>query len=485
MPLFRKVKPVVSTKTHRMALIEQTPVIPNQPKAVPPVYFSSVTVENLKCFREPVTLNFCDAQGRPARWTVILGGNGVGKTTILQCLAGLSARPDTMKEKKGGKEVEKFLVNTVMSDPGWLAWHRGSQRLGSSSNHKVSAVLRVGSKLEGFTNAETFPWYAEYSAGDPNTFTMGGTMGPSEKFAALICYGYGASRLMAPSGRARPARPDRDRIESLLAENVALPNAEEWLLELDHASKIEGGSQKTFLGRFETIRALLLRVLPSVRNIRVAVSSAEAAPTPPVHVEFETTYGWVSLSSLSLGYKSMIAWVVDLTRKLFERYPGSPNPIAEPAIVLVDELDLHLHPQWQQMVIDYLTERFTNTQFIVTAHSPLVLYSGIDAKVILMEDVDGVVRANHDLDAVKRWRVDQIFTSDLFKLKSAHPPEIANAILRRSELLSKSVLSDADEVDVANLNRLIHSVPSGSSDVERRAEELIRRAVELQTGPRT
>lgn len=53
---------------------------------------------------------------------------------------------------------------------------------------------------------------------------------------------------------------------------------------------------------------------------------------------------------------------------MVDRHPDSPNPLAEPAVVLVDEINLHLH-RWQRTLIGFLTERFPNTQFIATAHS--------------------------------------------------------------------------------------------------------------------
>jgi predicted ATP-binding protein involved in virulence len=74
----------------------------------------------------------------------------------------------------------------------------------------------------------------------------------------------------------------------------------------------------------------------------------------------------VRLSSLGLGYRTMIAWMVDLAVRLFKRYPDSEDPLAEPAIVLVDEIDLHMHPKWQRDIMQFLTDRFPT-------HIPLVM----------------------------------------------------------------------------------------------------------------
>ena len=67
-------------------------------------------------------------------------------------------------------------------------------------------------------------------------------------------------------------------------------------------------------------------------------------------VYVRTSDGEVRLRQLSFGYQTMMAWVVDIGWRLFERYPKSRNPLHEPAIVLVDEIDLHLHPRWQRQI---------------------------------------------------------------------------------------------------------------------------------------
>ena len=61
------------------------------------------------------------------------------------------------------------------------------------------------------------------------------------------------------------------------------------------------------------------------------------------------------MSALSLGYRTTAGWVVDLAWRFINRYPESPNPLAEPAVVLIDEIDLHLHPRWQLRIMKDLS----------------------------------------------------------------------------------------------------------------------------------
>ncbi|MGL4551125.1 MAG: AAA family ATPase [Gemmataceae bacterium] len=189
---------------------------------------------------------------------------------------------------------------------------------------------------------------------------------------------------------------------------------------------------------------------------------------PTARVEFHTPYGWVPMRQLGYGYQTVIAWMVDLASRMVERYPDSPDPLAEPVIVLVDEIDLHLHPTWQRSLIQRLDERFPKAQFIVTAHSPLVVQAAPDANLAVLRREGDHVVIDNDVDSIRNWRVDQILTSELFGLKTARPPQIEKDLARRTELLSKSKLSPRDEKEVAELEARIGYLPSGErrEDVE-------------------
>lgn len=116
-----------------------------------------------------------------------------------------------------------------------------------------------------------------------------------------------------------------------------------------------------------------------------------------------------------------------LAPRLFERYLDCDNPLEQPAIVLVDEIDLHLHPKWQRTIIDHLTHLFKQTQFIVTAHSPLIVQSAPeDANIVLLIRQGDQVIIHNNEEAIKGWRIDQVLTSDLFDLPSAIPAEYDN-----------------------------------------------------------
>jgi len=254
-------------------------------------------------------------------------------------------------------------------------------------------------------------------------------------------------------------------------------SAEEWLLRADYSASKPSAVQERQQARLEQAKELLTSILPGVSEIRFTQPTG-TRPIPAV--EFKTHYGWVSIKSLGYGYQTMIGWTVDLASRLVERYPDSANPLAERAVVLVDEIDLHLHPAWQRQLIDHLTRVFANTQFIVTAHSPLIVQGATNANIaVLRRDGDHVVIDN-EVESIRGWRVDQILTSDLFDLPSARPPDLDEKLRRRIELLGQPVLTDADKREVEKLDTEIGDLPSGeSSDDARRMLKLAEQTRDL------
>ncbi|HVC93268.1 MAG TPA: AAA family ATPase [Pirellulales bacterium] len=282
-------------------------------------------------------------------------------------------------------------------------------------------------------------------------------------FFAPVCFGYGAARR---TGTLPLSDGDlEDTTASLFSDSAELRSAEEWLAQLDWAASKTSVVQKRQKSTFEDVRKLLVQILPDVNDIRIAAPT-ETRPLP--RVEFETPFGWTPLRSLGFGYQSLITWMVDFASHMVELYPDSHDPLAEPAVVLVDEIDLHLHATWQRDLMAYLTKRFPNTQFIVTAHSPLIVQAAaeVDANIALLRREGDHVVIDNDIEAVRGWRVDQVLTSDLFGLPSARPPALDGIIKRREEILLKPRVSKADQAELARLEKQIGWLPAGETAAE-------------------
>ncbi|MEI8573448.1 hypothetical protein U737_01220 [Methylomonas sp. LW13] len=409
------------------------------------VYFLSLSVENVRCFAEKQTLDLSDGNARPAQWTVILGGNGTGKSTLL----------DALNIKQSTPWLDKNLI-----------------RLNNSS---ANTNLQFGKSdgLDSVVSQQLEYAFKPFIRGQHIRETMQGQKNFDEIFDYQSIFYYSASRRLARKYEFDFGGGD---VELPIDEPDNLINAEEWLLQTDYIANKPSEIQASYQERLTIIKDTLIALLPDVSDIRISTPS-EKSPNP--RVEFNLPDGWLLLSQLSLGYQTMTAWMVDLAAQLFKHYPNSANPIAEPAVVLIDEIDLHLHPKWQRTIMAYLSERFVNTQFIVTAHSPLIVQAAENANIVVLKREGDSVKIHQHPQDVKGWRIDQLLTSDLFDLPSARSPHYENLLNQRRQILSQAQLTGTDQAKLSELECQIGELPTAETPEDIDAMNIIRRAAEL------
>ena len=436
---------------------------------VAPAYMLSLSVENFRCFKQKQILDLSRGDEEPAQWTLILGENGVGKTTLLQLLALMQPIETGLYDM-----LKSYIPRLLRVD-----YDRNLFRTGNTTSDgnqtlradvvKISCSVSSGQSFNSVSKKNVISYEADiYRSGG-----SGASVYCEEP--ALIFYGYGASRRMGTTSLSDSLNSDTSA--SLFSDTVELLNAEEWLLQADYArTRSKAAERHRAEARYERVKTMLIELLPDVENLRIPESSS---PSLAAHVQAKTPYGWVPIQSLSLGYRTLLTWMVDLAARLFERYPDSKNPLAEPAVVLVDEIDLHLHPRWQRTLIQFLSDTFPNTQFIATAHSPLVVQAAVDANIVLLRREGDHVVIENDVEAIKGWRIDQVLTSDLFGLQSARPPQMDAALKERTRILAKSRLTKADKERLVQLEKSIGDLPTGETPSDMEAMDIIRRAAQL------
>ena len=445
-----------------------------------PVYFTKLVLENIRCFSERQELNLTDTHGRPTPWTLLVGDNGVGKTTLLQCLARMRpvlnppdgdnrppTDPDPVEPELAGEEDNDEL--------GALA------RSNTNTPARLEAQLSVGVPLAG-TGAQRpgriSTWISiTLSGGSLTDFDHGGELPAGQSPADVeepLVLGYGAGR--------HPPTIDLERaiangsVESLFQVEADLLNAEQLLYRLDYrSSKGDERAQR----QLHSLKQMLVEILPDIgRTQDIAIHG------PPVSDSFSgatgvwvtTPYGTVPLVQLSLGYQTVLAWTIDIAWRLLDRYPDSRNPLEEPAIVIVDEIDLHLHPKWQRVIRKHLTGYFPNVQFIATAHSPLMAQSSLSANLAVLQQFEDHARIVDDPAILTEWRLDQVITSDLFGLASARPPAVEVFLERRQQLVEQKERSADEEQELAELDRRARALPTAESAEDQDALDIIRAA---------
>lgn len=407
-------------------------------------YFYSIELEGINCFKDTQVLDLSNNKNNYSAWTIILGDNGTGKTTLLKILDRLQPDDIELDFKKYNITVEgKFYLSKYSFsgiDTSFIA--KPLDELG-----KISTIIINNNSKEEIHVGKYMPdKMLFYNENQKNMFILS----------------YGASRRMSKSQKITSSITKYS--SSLFDDSIDLINAEEWFLQKEWAVlKSENKAKIKFEKEFNLVKEILLDMLPDVEDI-ISKTIDESNSKPKIEVK--TSYGWVNIRDLSFGYQTLTALIVDIASKMMEKYFESENPLSEPVIILIDEIDLHLHPKWQRVVIDKLSTHLPNAQFIVTAHSPLIVQAAQDRNaniVVCRKEGDRVVIENNP-ESVKGWRIDQILTSDLFDVESSRSQftqEMVDEymILKGKQKLTKKEKDKLEELS-PNVEKAYHNITS-------------------------
>lgn len=322
----------------------------------------SLQLKNFRCFKNE-SIQFHD------RLTVLVGVNGSGKTAILEAIAMIL----------GG--VVRYAVSNEV-------WRYNLEHKDTIFSSKENASIEANFRAFG----EIFTWIdpviEESKDGFVKTRIVNYGKNSNREFInrlidlqnayPVIAY-YSSYRLLGNAVSSGERNFDRNRLDayiSCFAPEVDFNRIITWLDALDasEARSIRAGESETTYSELKTLRDAVNRSLPGYKNFRFINVPPEFALTRIKDGQI------ITFRQLSAGYRIMFALVLDLARRMavangdiFAQQEKSA--LESPAVVLIDEVELHLHPSWQQTVLPSLMAIFPNTQFIVTTHSPQVLTS--------------------------------------------------------------------------------------------------------------
>ena len=414
------------------------------------MWIEKFSIENIRCFEE-ISLKFTKTRNEPYRWITFLSENGGGKSTALQALGLLLAGPEGAKtllprpegwlrdEKKYGKI--SIRIHQDDKDPGQFGTERVGRAFGYSYFITGSETIKVGSKMYneptiGEFQQRRLTWLRQ------NAF--------KPKGEGWFAVGYGAfRRLIRSSQIIIPSLEPQARYTNFttqINEDEPISTFERWMVYLDY--RIHKSQNKD---------------LKSKRLMKLGIDAINEMLPEGVDFDSVTSEGRILFNAngqkvptiaMSDGYRSILALSGDLIWRLIQAFPNSDNPLKEEGVVLIDELDIHLHPTWQREIAIWLQEQFPKLQFIVATHSPFIAGgAGKDALTLKFDIKEGKSVVVPVTDDISAYNVDNILKSKAFEVVSTFSPQTQLKIDRYDELnRRRDRLNDKEKKDLDQLS---------------------------------
>lgn len=341
-----------------------------------------IELENVKCFSSRTSIDLTLGRAEPHKWVVVYGDNGLGKSTLLRSFAlaltgqpSLNALlPSAEGWVRGGNKSATIRVVTSKGP--------GDTSVGSPRARPIeltwtlvgSSSLKVGRTLYPAFSILLNEGIKKVEKDDVKLFQT--QIATEEKGRGWLMCGYGPHRRLtgAASDVAEMISPESRaaRLVTLFHEKAAITAAERWLRELHHQKSIDSDSSG----------ARTLKAVTEMINHGLLPEGIGLNEITPEGVFFKTPFkSNVPMADLSDGNRTVLAMTLDLLRHIshsfelsgvLEKTDDGFTRITAEGIVLIDEVDSHLHPSWQRSIGNWLHQRFPNLQFIVATHSPMI-----------------------------------------------------------------------------------------------------------------
>ena len=475
---------------------------------------SKIELVNIRCFEE-LTIDL-EGNGKTIQWGMILGENAVGKTTILRSLAlGLCDQSETaalMKSVSGGfvrqgadqgyikiqlhnvtessepssilERLHRALLSAFPTIPKLsslkidLLYPESNQP--SSLPEQVEALItwaEAEGKLEELIKAAQSrnPDNESLKSLDqekPSTYTITTTITKQSEDSEIVTQtiepnrdflwsdifvcGYGANRTAQTYTNHEGYRP-LDAVQSLFTSQAAFQDPELILLRRSPQER-------------QQLEQLLLEIL-MLEDSQIIYSDRG--------IEVEGPWGRQPLSALSDGYRSTSQWLLDFLGWTIHAHRLSAHTNIG-GILLIDEIEQHLHPRWQRHIVTRLHQMFPNTQILASTHTPLVaagianLDSGMLIKLDRNEDrfITATIINKEELSGK---RADQVLTSEAFGLLTSRNIASEDAVDRYAELLG---LTHRTEPEEAELEALRAHIKATFQEGETATERVVKQEVE-------
>ena len=320
-------------------------------------------------------------------FNLIVGVNGVGKSTVLDALRICMSRilPSTTESRakamsfatgdirSGFPFLDAELSVTIGVDEFRFTRRQWREVLAADEDENLKKLRREildSERLRDRKRNLLRELDESHGVSDTDAFAPSKTELKSAAYTALIapnCVFFSTNRSVASyvsNAKSRAAGgKSAAYAEALVPRPMYLAQIADWM----RVQKALAKEQSTAERHLQVLRSAVDRFLPNYENLRPSDEKSSRLLIDQGGIELD-------VGQLSDGERGVLALVLDLARRLSQANPSLEDPLSKGhAIVLIDEIDLHLHPRWQRQIIHKLTTTFPRCQFIATTHSPQVI----------------------------------------------------------------------------------------------------------------
>lgn len=457
------------------------------------MHLRHLRIQNLKLIRS-LELSFLNEDGSPRKWTVLVGENGLCKTALLQAIALVAAGHDrgnqllaSSKQRVSAKSLlDRRIDDAVMTINAEFGFsterHSVRKYPGLDARPEIPPFLNSTVEVRPRTEilrarshytdpAQSIPGKPFSSPAHPMTSNSAaldfpgpiqplaevrGNLvrendGPERPISDWFVAGYGVGRaLFPPMVSTLDFDANLDRFRPLFDINHQILGLR-FADMLPSPSEYKGTLREVLVGNSDNGR-----LLPRIEKIDLRGKGYDGISEDLLYAQ---RFDWSSGNAtarlpaiwLSQGYQGTIAWIADLLGHAFWEAQGIVDISKLEGLVLIDELDLHLHPRWQVDLVPRLKTIFPGMQFVVTTHSPMLLPGFKKEEIFrLCMDDDGNVVTEPSLRSPSLMTGSEIY-SQFFGIDDLYPQELGRDLRRYGRLAADPTRSDAEEVEVQTL----------------------------------
>jgi predicted ATP-binding protein involved in virulence len=395
------------------------------------MFLQRLVLNNVRSI-EHIEISFAKTQKDVRKWTFILGENGCGKSTILRSIALLLAGSEALPELLGNPDS-------------WIRNGKDECSIHADLINKEGETRSVDLKLKrGQSLFETF---------EHNRETLR-VLDEALKHTTrnYLVIGYGVSRRLNSDKNLSSTgnsfrNPRAGSVATLFNPDATLNSLEQWAMDLDYQTSGKG---------LNLVKSTLNDFLPGVDFDQIDKQNRQLL--------FKTADGIVPLSYLSDGYQNVVSWCGDLLYRVTQVFKDHKKPFEARGLLLIDEIDLHLHPLWQRKLVDFLTKKLPNFQIVTTTHSAMTVHQAGEGELFVLrreKPKSSPILIPYE-GAPRNLKLHQLLVSPIFGLETSDSLRVEEIKNKYYKMQGQDKLPITRSLEANELKNEVESLPTST-----------------------